>query len=137
MAGSFTDYFENALLNRIFRGATYTFPTSLWIGLHTVAPTDSTGGTEVSGNGYARKEVVANTTNFTEATGVNSGTTSNATVITFDQATGLWNTVVSVGIYDAQTGGNLLAYSTLSTPKLIDNGDTASFAIGDLDITLN
>jgi hypothetical protein len=41
------------------------------------------------------------------------------------------------GIYDAVSGGNLLAYGLLGTAKDIDDGDTAKFAAGDLDITLD
>ena len=134
MAGSFSNYLENALLNQIFRGTAYSFPGTLYVGLYTVAPSDAGGGTEVSGNSYARVSVTANTTNWAEST---AGATSNSSAITFPQATGNWGTVVALGIFDASTSGNLLAWADLTTSKLIGNGDTPSFASGDLDVTLD
>ena len=134
MAGSFSDYLENALLNQIFRGTAYSFPGTLYVGLYTVAPSDAGGGTEVSGNSYARVSVTANTSNWALST---AGATSNSNAITFPQATGNWGTVVALGIFDASTSGNLLAWADLTTSKLIGNGDTPSFASGDLDVTLD
>lgn len=134
MAGSFSNYLENALLNQIFRGTAYSFPGTLYVGLFTVAPSDAGGGTEVSGNSYARVSVTANTTNWAEST---AGATSNSSAITFPQASGNWGTVVALGIFDASTSGNLLAWADLTTSKLIGNGDTPSFASGDLDVTLD
>ena len=134
MAGSFSNYLENALLNQIFRGTAYSFPGTLYVGLYTVAPSDAGGGTEVSGNSYARVSVTANTTNWAEST---AGATSNSSAITFPQASGNWGTVVALGILDASTSGNLLAWADLTTSKLIGNGDTPSFASGDLDVTLD
>ena len=134
MAGSFSNYLENALLNQIFRGTAYSFPGTLYVGLYTVAPSDAGGGTEVSGNSYARVSVTANTSNWVEST---AGATSNSSAITFPQATGNWGTVVALGIFDASTSGNLLAWADLTTSKLVGNGDTPSFAAGDLDVTLD
>jgi hypothetical protein len=44
--------------------------------------------------------------------------------------------VVAVGIFDANTAGNLLAWADLATNKTVNNGDTPSFAVGELDLTL-
>lgn len=134
MAGSFSDYLENALLNQLFRGSSYSFPGTLYVGLYTAAPTDAGGGTEVSGNSYARVAVTANTSNWANST---AGATSNSNAITFPQASGSWGTVVALGIFDASTSGNLLAWADLTTSKLVGNGDTPSFAAGDLDVTLD
>lgn len=134
MAGSFSDYLENALLNQLFRGSSYSFPGTLYVGLYTAAPTDAGGGTEVSGNSYARVAVTANTSNWANST---AGATSNSNAITFPQASGTWGTVVALGIFDASTSGNLLAWADLTTSKLVGNGDTPSFAAGDLDVTLD
>lgn len=134
MAGSFSDYLENALLNQLFRGSSYSFPGTLYVGLYTAAPTDAGGGTEVSGNSYARVAVTVNTSNWANST---AGATSNSNAITFPQASGSWGTVVALGIFDASTSGNLLAWADLTTNKLVGNGDTPSFAAGDLDVTLD
>ena len=54
---SFSDYLEDKLLNHVFAGASYTAPTTIYVGLHTTANTDAAAGTELSGNGYARQTV--------------------------------------------------------------------------------
>ena len=54
---SLSDYTELEILDHIFGGAAYTSPTNVYLALYTVAPTDSGGGTEVSGNGYARQQM--------------------------------------------------------------------------------
>ena len=51
---SFSDYTENLVLNWLFTTNSATRPTAWFVGLFTAAPSDSGGGTEVSGSGYAR-----------------------------------------------------------------------------------
>jgi hypothetical protein len=129
MAG-FSDYLEDKVLEHVFGGNAYTAPTTLYIALYTVAPTDTGGGTEVSGGGYARQ-----TGAFT-VSGTNPTTASNSAAIEFPTATADQGTVVAVGIFDALTSGNLLAYANLDASKVVDTGDVFRFNTGDLDITL-
>jgi len=132
---SFSDFLENELLDHVFGNSAYSAPSNLFIALFTVAPDDAgAGGTEVTGGSYARKSSTNNTTNWPNA---GAGLKSNGVVETFVTATASWGTVVAFGIYDAVTSGNLLGSANLTTSKSIGNGDTASFAIGLLDITLN
>ena len=49
-----SDYLEVELRKHIFRTGSFTKPTVLAVGLFTVTPSDSGGGTEVSGGSYAR-----------------------------------------------------------------------------------
>jgi hypothetical protein len=128
MAGK-SDYLENKVLDLLLGAVSYTVPTTVYIGLYTVAPTDAGGGTEVSGGGYARVAVTNNTTNFPTAS---NGSKSNGTTINFPTATADWGTVVAVGIFDASTAGNLLFWANLTTSKVVQNGDTAQFASGSL-----
>ena len=51
----FSDYLEDKVLDHVFGGNAYTAPTTLYVALYTVAPSDTGGGTEVSGGGYARQ----------------------------------------------------------------------------------
>ena len=130
MAGSFSDHLENELLDHVLLTGPYTQPTHLYVALYTVAPTDAGGGTEVSGGSYARVQHDS----WDVASG---GASENTGAITFPQATGDWGTVVAVGIFDADTGGNLLMWADLAASKAIDSGDTAEFADGELDVTLD
>jgi len=129
MAG-FSDYLEDKVLDHVFGGTAYTAPTTLYVALYTVAPTDTGGGTEVSGGAYARQ-----TAAFT-VSGTNPTTASNSAAIEYPTATADYGTVVAVGVFDASSGGNLLAYANLDTSKVVSTGDVFRFNTGDLDITL-
>lgn len=146
LAGSFTDYYENKLVDSQFRGQTFTIPTTLYVGLDTVACTEAGGGTEVTGGSYARVAVTSSMANWagTQSAGTTvastgtSGTTSNNGAITFPAPTANWGTVVSFRIWDASTSGNALICQTLTTSKTINNGDAApSFSAGALTIQVD
>ena len=59
---AFTDYLENKLLAHTFSNTAYTSPSTVYVALYTVAPTDSSVGTEVTGGGYARQSASFTTT---------------------------------------------------------------------------
>jgi len=126
----FSDYLEDKVLDHVFGGNAFTAPSTLHVALYTVAPSDTGGGTEVSGGAYARQ-----TGAFT-VSGTNPTTASNTAAIEYPTATANYGTVVAVGIFDASSGGNLLAYSTLDSSKVVSSGDVFRFNAGDLDITL-
>jgi hypothetical protein len=128
MAG-FTDYLEDALLKHVFTNTAYTSPTTVYAALFTVAPSDTGGGTEVSGGAYARQSMAFSV----------SGTdtlATNSAAVEYPTATADYGTVVAVGIFDAATSGNLLAYADLTTSKTVSSGDVFRFNAGDVDITL-
>ena len=126
----FSDYLEDKVLDHVFGGNAFTAPSTLYVALYTVAPSDTGGGTEVSGGAYARQ-----TGTFT-VSGTNPTTASNTAAIEYPTATADYGTVVAVGILDASSSGNLLAYSTLDSSKVVSSGDVFRFNAGDLDITL-
>jgi hypothetical protein len=57
--------------------------------------------------------------------------------VEFTAATASWGTIVAVGVFDASTAGNLLAWADLTVNKTIDTGDIFRIPTGDLDITLS
>jgi hypothetical protein len=126
----FSDYLEDKVLDHVFGGNAYSAPGTLYVALYTVAPSDTGGGTEVSGGAYARQ-----TGAFT-VSGTNPTTATNSAAIEYPTATANYGTVVAVGILDASSSGNLLAYSTLDASKVVSSGDVFRFNAGDLDITL-
>ena len=129
-----SDYSEQAILNHIFRNtAIFSPPANVYLALFTAAPSDSGGGTEVTGGSYARKAV--STTSQWSAPGV-GGHTDNINAQAFPTATASWGTVTHFGIFDAATAGNLLFHGALTVSKTVGSGDTFQFAAGDLDITL-
>jgi len=125
---SFTNYLETEILDHVFGGNAYTAPATLYIGLYTATPGEAGGGTELSGDAYARQSAA-----FT----VTGNTASNSANIEFPAATGSWGTVTHAGIFDASTGGNLLAYATLTSSKVVETGDILRFSASQLDVTLD
>ena len=123
----FSDFLENELLDHVFRNAAYTPPAAVYLALYTAAPTDAGGGTPVSGSGYARQAVT-----FGAASG---GAIANTGAVSFTASGGNFGTVLAVGIFDASTSGNLLAWKAI-TSVAINDGDTLTFPIGDIDVTL-
>jgi hypothetical protein len=124
-----SDYYENKIIDHMLRAQAFTPPSTIYLALYTVAPTDAGGGTEVSGGGYARQAITLSA--------ASAGATSNSADITFPTATADWGTIVAVGIFDISTGGNLLWYGNLTQSKTVNNGDTFKINAGDLDITLD
>lgn len=132
--GSFADDLEEKLLEHIVGKVTYALPT-VYIGLSDADPLDTAAGlNEPSGNGYTRVTTDGATWNNATAAG---GAIDNASDITFPEASGTWGTITHFALFDAGTGGNMMAHGSISPSKLIQNGDTAKFAAGDLDITLD
>lgn len=139
-----SDYLENKLIDFIFRGGSFTPPTTMYVALMTSIPIDAGGGSEVTGGSYARQSIVCNTTNFaaTQAAGSTaatssgtSGTTSNNVAISFAGMPAC--TVVATAIYDASTGGNLLWWGSLTASKAFSAGDTANFFAGQLSVQID
>ena len=127
---SFTNFLETEILDHVFGGNAYSAPGTLYVGLFTAAPDDTGGGTEVStsGTGYARQSAA-----FT----VTGNTASNSASIEYPTATASYGTVTHVGIFDAASSGNLMAYASLTASKAIDTGDVFRIPTGDLDVTLD
>lgn len=134
-----SDYLESAWLNMLAQGQAFSAPET-HVALFTAAPSDSGGGTEVSGGGYARMQVNQDgATSPYWNTPVDDGgpqLIDNNGEIAFPQATGDWGEVVAIAIFDAATGGNMLYHGTLASSKVVSTNDTFRFADGDLDLKL-
>ncbi len=130
MAG-FTDYTEDLVLDWLLTSGSATRPTAWYVALYTVAPTDTGGGTEVSGTDYARTAVTFS------VSGTSPATAANSAAVEFPEAGGSWGTVVAAGIFDASSAGNLLAYANLTTSKAVDTGDVLRFNTSALTVTLD
>lgn len=102
--------------------------STAYLALSTTAPNpDGTNVNEPVGNGYVRVPVRYNiisgtqqyVSNFPSDPTYDSGTDkysiTNTRDIYFYEATGSWGTLTHFAIYDAQTGGNMLAYGSLTS----------------------
>lgn len=126
---SFTNYLEEAVLSHCFRNTSLPAITPR-VGLLTAAPSDSAAGTEVTGGGYARQAVT-----FGAPTQVGEdAVVSNTGTVTFTR-TGTAVNAVAVGIYDAATAGNLIAWQTL-TPAALGDGERIEIGAGQITVSL-
>lgn len=129
---TFSDYSENLVLTWLFTTGSATRPTAWYVGLFTAAPSDSGGGTEVSGNAYARKATGTLTVSGTSPT-----LCTNSSAIEFAAASGgNWGTITHAAVFDSLTSGNMLGWAALTTSRTINDGDILRIPAGDLDITL-
>jgi hypothetical protein len=125
---SFSNYLETKVLDHVFSNTAYTSPSAVYVALFTTDPAEDGSGTEVSGGGYARQA---------GSFSVSGNTATTTAAIEYPTATDNYGTVTHVGIYDASTSGNLLAYAALTASKNISSGDVFRIPTGDLDITLD
>jgi hypothetical protein len=132
-----SEYLANALLEHTFGKGAFAVPT-IWVGLSTTTPAaDGTNVTEPAGeDAYARVQTVASDWS-SAGTPYAEGTLKNAEPIEFAEATGSWGTVTHLVLYDAETDGNMLAFSALTQEKIIGSGDTARFAAEGIAVTLS
>lgn len=126
---SFSNTFETHVLQYVFTADSVTRPTAWYVGLFTADPTDTgSGATEISGNNYSRVSATFS---------VSGATATTTAAVEFAAATGSWGTISHIGIFDASSGGNLIAHSALSASKAIGTGDVFRIPTGDLDVTLD
>jgi len=132
---SFGNFLENELLDHVFgmAGADYVSPASIYIGLGTSDGGEA--GTECGepwGLGTYER-VVMTPGDFSVAA---DGTVTNDNIETFVEAGAAWGSITDFMLFDAATVGNFLGGGQLAAMKYIDSGDTARFAVNDMDITL-
>ena len=153
---AFSDFAENKLIDFLFRaqalgitGATAGAgegPATLYVALFTANPSETGGGTEVTGGSYARAAVTSSLANWAGTQGAGtttvssgtSGTTSNNNAIPFPAPTANWGVITGAALYDASAAGNMLFWSPLTINKTVNNGDPApSFPAGSLTFQID
>ena len=128
-----SNWMAASVMNEYFRGNSVTPPAAIYLALYTTDPTDSDTGTEISGNGYVRQQVL-----FSAPTVVSGKTQiQNSATVTYPTATGAWGDVAYWGVRTAASGGQLLAYGAFTLTKAISQGDQLHIAINAITITLD
>jgi hypothetical protein len=131
-----SNYLENKLIDHLLRDTAFSAPANMYVGLvGAYSASELEAGTltgELSGGSYARVSVKGNS-NW--SAGSTNGQTDNENNISFTTATGDWGYVSGLFLADASSAGNVVLYGTLTTPKIVENGDQFVIAAGDLDIT--
>ena len=128
---SFADFWEDEVLDHLFGKGSYSPPT-IWVGLSTADPLDDESGlAEPSGNNYARVE-----TSGSDWDAASGGATANAAAITFPAASGSWGTISHFALFDASSGGNMLAHGALDSSEAVTTDQIPRFSAGEIDVTL-
>jgi hypothetical protein len=132
-----SDYLEGKILNHLFRGTSYSAPSSVYIALCTDTLDDTDDGASIAeptGTGYARQAVASNATNWSAPNA--DGTIKNSEEIKWDSVQ--WSaTIKAVAICDALTNGNVLFWGTLTAQKVVTVDDSISFGPNTLSIQID
>jgi len=128
--GGISNYLAHKLLDHLFKTASFTVPTNIYVGYALGTITDAMSGSSISeptDAAYARQ---AHNT-WVAASG---GATSNDGAVTFPTATANQGSITYNFTADALTGGNLLTYALAS--HTIASGDDPSIASGGMDVVM-
>lgn len=137
-----TNYSTSRILDALFgKSSDAVLGRNAYLGLSTTEPsTSGTGATEPSGNGYSRVLLGAYNQALTQKMGTPSnGEIQNAVEVHFNRSTGAWASGASIPyavLYDAATGGNMLAYMDLTTAITVTGANVIPvISIGDLSFS--
>jgi hypothetical protein len=123
MATQLGAYLKEKLVRHLFNFEDWAPPGTLYLALYTVTPTSDagTGGTEVSGNAYARKALTINgATSWTQS----GATVSNTNSITHGTPTGgNWGNLNGAALWDASSGGNFFGFADLTNAPVATTQD--------------
>ena len=131
-----SDYAEKKVLDHILAKTAYPMPSGVYLALFTADPTDAgslTNEVSTAGTNYAR----VNVTSIMSATDATTGTSQNATAVSFASATASWGNITWLGLFDASSGGNMLFSGLATNAKQIDVGDIYQMAAQQLTATLS
>lgn len=117
-----TTYLKSKLLNHSLGLASFTMPTTIYVGLL------SGESAEISKEGYARKAV-----SLVESS--SGSPVSNSTSVEFRATTEDWGAVNYIGLFDALTEGNLLYIGSVGVN--VSAGEGVQFPIGNIRISIS
>ena len=140
MAGSASNAIENRIANGIFRGQTVVVPTALYLALFEGDPGEDGSVNEVSSTirtWYSRRDLAAGGAVGTAFSAPVDGTVSNLNSIDFNPITTSAVTITHMAIFDAPTGGTMLTYSNLASPKTYEVNDIPTLPVGALVVTVS
>lgn len=132
---SFSDYWENAVLDATFGDPDVTITAPTYLALCTSVPDDTKTGSnivEASYTGYARKSIAA-----ADMSAASGGSKTNSNAITFAACTSGTSTIIGWALCDAATVGNVLCWGTCTSTVISTTQTPATVAIGALVVTLD
>jgi len=133
-----SNYTEANIINAMLRGTAFPLPTFTYVSLHTADPGE-TGGNEATTGAwpqYARVKAEGSGAIGDGWDAPTDGVTQNSKQLTYPSMDGGADLIVTHwAVYDAATGGNMLAYAPLQTSRTLKTGDIFVFDIGSLQIS--
>jgi hypothetical protein len=131
--GSFSDYWENLILDALFNKVALAEVT-IWVGVcnSDTALSDSATPYEPTAASYGRQDT--SSTTWSAASG---GALSNAQVVEFTTAAQSWCTIYGFAGFDASVAGNVLFCGTLDAAQEISMGTVCRFVAGSLEAQLD
>ena len=127
---SLTDFSRNKVQDNLYGATAFTPPANYWLALSSSnISTSGSNATEPVGNGYARVQIPNSKSYWTNSTG---GCIVNSASIVFVMSSGSWPTINTLALFDASTSGSVWAYTTLSTPIVVQTNTTVSFSASGL-----
>ena len=121
-----SNYTETNIIEALLRGGTFQQATRIYVGLHTGNPTDA-GGSEVTAGAwpdYARVDAAKGGTVDEGWTASVDGVCKNELQLIFPVHNGPSDITIShFALYDAATGGNMLTYGELVSPRTLSPND--------------
>jgi hypothetical protein len=124
-----SNYLEGKLVEHTFRNVAYTSPTTVYLALFTALTDAEAGtGTEVSTGGYARQAITF---------GAHSnGAVLNSSPVSYTASGANYGTVTHAGVFDASSAGNALTtIKALASSRVVNDGDTLTFATSAISVT--
>ncbi len=127
-----SDYTEGKVVDLFLRGQSVASPGTVYLALFESDPGEDASGAETNYTNYTRQ--VATWTALDS-----NGQTKNAAAVSFPPNGNASASLTAThgAIFDAASGGNMLFYGPLATPKVLSVGDILSYAENALTITLN
>jgi len=132
---SLSDTLEVEVLTWAFTNdAAPTRPTAWYVALFTADPGETGASGEMTGTGYARAAV---TNGFSTPTSGAVGCSNEADLVFTNSGGTAWTEATYFGVFGHLSNATpFYGGGQLTAPKTVGAGDTATFATGDLDITL-
>ena len=124
-----TTYLENTVLNATLTATTYTSPANVYMALYSTVNSQTTPGTELTGNGYSRQLIP-----FGNA--ASGGIMQNTGNVTFTASGGDWTAAVSAAIMDSSSSGNMLYFNNAMPAQTVLNGQSLTYQTGQITITI-
>lgn len=135
---SMSNYLEAAVLNHLFRGVTFTPPSSLYMSLFTGDPTEAgLFADECSGTDFARVAVDISTVGTVFGSPSSGVITSSAKIQFPVPGADDWGTITHVALLDSATlgAGNFWLIAALSTPLQVFTGDDVNIPVAAMLVT--